>query len=59
TQIAINSSALDKIQIPYDDKVTLLNQQLEPIYKMIANNESEIAKLNDLQNIIVSKLAQQ
>jgi len=59
TQIAINSSALDKIQIPYDDKVTILNQQLEPIYMMIANNESEIAKLNDLQNIIVSKLAQQ
>lgn len=59
TQIAINSSALDKIQIPYDDKVILLNKQLEPIYKVIINNESEIAKLYDLQSIIISKLAQQ
>ena len=59
TQIAINSSSLDKIQIPYDDKVIVLNKQLEPIYKMIINNESEIAKLSDLQNIIISKLAQQ
>ena len=59
TQIAINSSALDKILIPFDSTIEIINKKLKPIYQAININELEISKLQEVQRIIISKLVQQ
>ena len=60
TQIAINSSAIDKIMIPFEEIVAVeLNYKFEKIFNQIQVNNNELEKLEILKNILITKLATQ
>lgn len=60
TQIAINSSALDKILIPFNESIALdVNDKLEGMFTVIQNNNNELEQLEILKNILITKLSTQ
>lgn len=60
TQIAINSSAIDKIMIPFHEEIALdLNRKFENIFTLVQVNNNELEQLEILRNILISKLATQ
>ena len=60
TQIAINSSVIDKIMIPFEEIVAVkLSYKFEKIFNKIQVNNNELEKLEILKNILITKLATQ